>query len=74
LSGSIIGQVQFSSYNSGQYANDVDDLYSVGVSFSYMFNRHFSADIGNNFDNLVSSVPGRGYTRNEVYAGVTATY
>jgi len=74
LRGSLIAQGQFSSYNSGQYANDVDKLYSVGVNFSYAFNRHFSADIGNNFDNLVSDVPGRGYTRNEVYAGVTATY
>jgi len=74
LKGSLIGQVQFSSYNGGQYANDVDDLYTVGLNFSYTFNRHFSADIGDNFNNLVSKIPGRGYTENEVYAGVTATY
>lgn len=74
LRGSLIGQVQFSQYNSGAYAYEVDDLYTVGVNFSYAFNRHFSANIGDNFDNLVSQIPGRGYTRNEVYAGVTATY
>ena len=74
LKGSLIGQMQFSSFNGGQYDGDVDDLYSVGLNFSYAFNRHFSADIGDNFDNLVSKIPGRGYTRNEVYAGVTATY
>jgi len=44
------------------------------LNFSYTFNRHFSADIGDNFNNLVSKIPGRGYTENEVYAGVTATY
>jgi Putative beta-barrel porin 2 len=74
LRGSLIGQIQFSSFNGGTYDGDVDDLYSAGVNFSYTFNRHFSADVGDNFDNLVSQVPGRGYTRNEVYAGVTATY
>lgn len=74
LRGSLVGQIQFSSYNSGAYANKVDDLYSLSLNFSYAFNRHFSADIGNNFDTLVSQVPGRGYTRNEIYAGVTATY
>lgn len=74
LRGSLVGQVQFSSYNSGAYANDVDDLYSATLSFSYAFNRHFSADIGDSFDQLNSKVPGRGYNRNRVYAGVTATY
>jgi hypothetical protein len=74
LKGSLIGQVQFSSFNGGTYSGDVDDLYSAGANLSYAFNRHFSAEIGDNFDDLYSKVPGRGYTRNEVYAGVTATY
>lgn len=74
LRGSLIGQVQFSSFNGGANNGDVDDLYSASVNFSYAFNRHFSADIGNNFSQLNSQVPGRGYSRNEVYAGVTATY
>jgi len=74
LRGSLIGQVQFSSFNGGTYDGDVDDFYSAGVNFSYAFNRHFSVDIGDNFDQLNSQVPGRGYNRNEVYAGVTATY
>jgi len=74
LKGSLIGQVQFSSFNGGTYDGDVDDFYSAGVNFSYAFNRHFSVDIGDNFDQLNSQVPGRGYNRNEVYAGVTATY
>ncbi|HXI73672.1 MAG TPA: outer membrane beta-barrel protein [Verrucomicrobiae bacterium] len=74
LRGSLIGQVQFSSFNGGTYDGDVDDFYSAGVNFTYAFNRHFSVDIGDNFDQLNSQVPGRGYNRNEVYAGVTATY
>ncbi|MDD5139865.1 MAG: outer membrane beta-barrel protein [Verrucomicrobiales bacterium] len=74
LRGSLVGQVQFSSFNGGTYDGDVDDLYSAGLNFSYAFNRHFSADIGDNFDQLNSQIPGRGYNRNRVYAGVTATY
>ena len=74
LKGSLITQIQFSSFQSGAYANDVDYLYTAGVNFSYAFNRHFSADVGDNFDQLWSQVPGRPYNRNEVYAGVTATY
>ena len=74
LVGSLVGQVQFSSYESGAYANDVDTLYTSTLRFSYTFNRYFSADIGNSFDCLNSSVPGRPYSRNRVYAGVTATY
>jgi hypothetical protein len=62
LRGSLIGQVQW------------DELYSAGINFTYVFNRHFSAEIGNNFNQLNSQVPGRGYNQNEVYAGVTATY
>lgn len=74
LTGSLIGQMQFSSFNGGQYDGDVDKLYTAGINFSYAFNRHFSAEIGNNFNDLLSQVPGRSYTQNEVYAGVTATY
>ena len=74
LTGSLIGQLQFSSYDSGEYANQVDNFYTVGINFSYAVNRHLSLNLGNNFDDLVSPIPGRGYSRNEVYAGVTATY
>ena len=74
LMGSLIGQIQFSEFNGGTYDGDVDDLYSAGINFSYAFNRHFSVDIGDNFDQLNSKIAGRGYSRNEVYAGVTATY
>ncbi len=74
LTGSLVAQMQFSTFNGGQYDGDVDELYSAGINFSYAFNRHFSADIGDNFSDLRSDVPERGYTRNEVYAGVTATY
>lgn len=74
LTGSLIGQIQFSSFNGGANDGDVDKLYSAGLNFSYAFNRHFSAEIGDNFSQLSSQVQGRGYNQNEVYAGVTATY
>ncbi len=74
LKGSLIGQIQFSEFNGGAFDGDVDNLYSAGVNFSYAFNRHFSADVGDNYSQLKSDVPGRGYNSNEVYAGVTATY
>jgi len=74
LLGSLIGQVQLSSFNGGTYDGDVDTLYSVGLHFTYAFTRNFSADVGNNYDTLNSDIPGRGYNRNRVYVGVTATY
>jgi hypothetical protein len=74
LKGSLIGQIQFSKFNGGDYNGDVDDLYTTSINFSYAFNRHFSVDVGDNFNILKSQVPYRGYNQNEVYAGVTATY
>ncbi len=74
LTGTLIGTGQFSTYNGGTYNNDTDKLFSMGANLSYAFNRHFSAEVGDSFDELTSDIPGRGYNRNRVYAGVTATY
>lgn len=74
LTGSIIGNVQFSRFNQGAYNNDDETIYSAGVNLSYAFNQHFSTDVGYNFDDLQSNIPQNGYSRNRVYLGVTAAY
>ncbi|MEJ0091122.1 MAG: outer membrane beta-barrel protein [Limisphaerales bacterium] len=74
LLGSVIGTFQSSRYNQGAYNNNSDYLYSFGANLSYAFNQHFSTEIGYNFDDLQSNVPGTGYSRNRVYLGVTAAY
>jgi hypothetical protein len=74
LLAALIAQAQISTFNGGGYNNEVDTTYSLGLNLSYTFNRHFSAEIGDNFDDLSSQVPGRSYSRDRVYMGVTATY
>ena len=74
LLGTVIGRWQHSTYNGGQYNNQADDYYSLGLNLSYSFTPHFSADAGYNLDHDVSQIPGNGYTRNRVYLGVTAAY
>jgi len=74
LTGSILGHYQYSEFHEGAYNNESDKFYNVGVNLSYSFNTHLSADLGYNFDYLDSEIPGRDYTRNRVYIGVTAAY
>ncbi|MGO8838423.1 MAG: outer membrane beta-barrel protein [Limisphaerales bacterium] len=74
LLGSIVGNWSHQVYNQGAYNNQADDFYNLGVNLSYSFNPHFSAEVGYNFDDLQSQVPGNGYNRNRVYFGVSATY
>jgi hypothetical protein len=74
LVGSVIGDVQTSTYNQGAYNNNMDVDYSLGLNLSYAFNQHFSTEVGYNFDDLQSNIPDRGYSRNRVYLGVTAAY
>jgi hypothetical protein len=74
LTGSVVGHYQYSIYNDGQYNSQSANFYNLGLNLSYAFNRHFSSDVGYNFDWYTTPVPGQGYTRNRVYLGVTATY
>jgi len=74
LVGSVIGQWSHSTFNQGAFDGEADDFYTVGLNLTYNFNRFFSAEVGYNYDDLQSDVAGRGYTRNRVYLGVTATY
>jgi len=74
LTGSMVAQYIYSSYQYGAYEGDGENSVSVGVNLSYQFNRYLSADVGYNFDELFSDVDDRGNTRNRVYFGLTATY
>jgi hypothetical protein len=74
LLGTIIGRWQHSVFSGGFYNKQANDYYNLGLNLSYTFNPHFSADVGYNFDDLVSKIPGYGYARNRVYLGVTAAY
>ena len=74
LTGNVMGNLQFSTFNGGQFDSQSQTMYSVGLNLSYSFNPHVSVEIGYNFDDLTSDVPGEKYQRNRVYAGVTGTY
>ncbi|HEY5298667.1 MAG TPA: outer membrane beta-barrel protein [Verrucomicrobiae bacterium] len=74
LMGSLLGNIQYSTFNGGANDNNADVDYSAGVNLSYAFTRHFSADLGYNYDHLTSDIQYRGYSRNRVYISATATY
>jgi hypothetical protein len=75
ITGSLVGQYSYSSYENGAYANSTGDSdVSAGLNFNYQINRNFSANAGYNFDALMSSINGRGNDRNRVYIGLGANY
>jgi hypothetical protein len=71
---SVIGQYANSVFDGGEYANQSDTDYNLGVSANYAFTRNFSANINYNFDDLVSPIDMRGYDRNRISIGVSVAY
>ena len=74
LTGNVLGNLQYSTFKGGQYDGHSQTMYSLGLNLSYSFNPHVSAEVGYNFDDLTSGVPGQKYQRDRVYVGVTGTY
>jgi hypothetical protein len=74
LLGTLIGHLQYSTFNEGAFANEAELFYNFGLNLSYTINPHLSADVGYNFDYLSSQIPGRTYQRNRAYVGFTAAY
>jgi predicted porin len=76
LSLTLNGQLQRSVFNFGLNDGESEYLWLGGVNLEYTFNRHWSAEIGYSYDELVSNVElaDRSYNRNRVYVGVTARY
>jgi hypothetical protein len=70
----LIGSWQYSTFNEGAFNDQSDKTYSFGLNLNYAFTKHFSAEAGYNYDNLQSSIAGRGYSRNRVYLGVAAAF
>ena len=74
LAASLTGQIQYSTFNGGTFDGTSETWYSMGLNLAYTINPHISTEIGYNFDDLTSKVPGQKYDRNRVYLGVTGTY
>jgi hypothetical protein len=70
----LLGQVQASEYDGGQYNGETDWYWSFGASLKYMVNTFLFTEAGYNYDVLMSDIPGRPFNRNRVYVGVGATY
>ena len=74
LVGTIIGRVQYSTFQGGLAASDDETDYGLGINLSYSINQHFSLDAGYNFDDVVTQIAGYQYDRNRVYLGLTVNY
>lgn len=74
LIGSFTGQYTHSTFEGGFNSSQADDAVNLGANLTYEITRHFSADLGYNFDDLFSGIAGRAYVRNRVYLGMTASY
>lgn len=74
LTGSVLGQAQFSSFESGAADNLSDYFFLVGVNLAYEINKFLVAETGYNYDRLDSDLAGRSYTRNRIYIGLRARY
>jgi predicted porin len=82
---SLMAQYQIAEFNDGASDGRTDNLFMVGVNAEYHFNRHFSAEVGYNYDQLNSDAAvlnpanqkvsvNRDYERNRFYVGLKATY
>lgn len=70
----LIGRYDYSTYEGGANSGSGDSEFNAGINLSYQITQHFNAEIGYNYDDLQSSVPGLQYDRNRVYVGLGATY
>jgi hypothetical protein len=74
LFGNVLAQFQNSTYYGGTYDGEADNYFLIGLNLQYRFTPNFSAEVGYNYDNVHSDIPGRTYDRNRVYIGVTGSY
>ncbi|HXB58458.1 MAG TPA: outer membrane beta-barrel protein [Candidatus Acidoferrales bacterium] len=74
LLGSLTARWQYSTWHGGADDGGSQDLYDLGLNFSYAINPHVSAEIGYNFDYLEGGQLVSSYHRNREYIGITATY
>ena len=74
LLASVVTRYSYSTFISGGSSYGSQTQFGIGANLNYQINNHFSCEVGYNFDNLDSSIPGQAYDRNRVYLGVTANY
>jgi Putative beta-barrel porin 2 len=74
LSATVTFQYQDSTFDGGGFDNQGEDFYTFGLNFTYNIMPNLSTEFGYNYDLLDSQLGGRGYARNRVYVGVTASY
>ena len=74
VTGSVLGQYQYSTFNGGSLDGKVNQFVTLGVTLQYRINQYWSTDLGYNFDHLDSDIVDTSFTRNRVYAGVTASF
>jgi hypothetical protein len=74
LTGTLMAQIQNSSYNGGSFDGFTDNYYMLGASLSYMIKPWIMAETGYTLDRLDSDIPGREFTRNRVYLGLRTVY
>jgi len=72
---SVIGKWTDSSYNGGEFDNQTQTDYGLGVSANYAFTRHFSGQAGYNYDDVTAPAGAfQAYNRNRVYVGFAVAY
>ena len=70
----LLGQIQFSMYDGGEFDGDVDHYYTFGASLKYLLTKHVFSEVSYNYDFLSSDVPGREFDRNRIFFGGGVTY
>jgi hypothetical protein len=77
LNANLTYQWQNSTFNQGFNGifEDETEMFNIfGFNLSYTINRFLTGEVGYNYDDLDSDVPGRSYSRHIGYVGVRATY
>jgi hypothetical protein len=74
LMATFIARYQFSSFEAGAASSQTESTVDASVNLTYQISRHFSADAGYNFDDLLTGLAQRGFVRNRVYMGLSANY
>jgi hypothetical protein len=76
LTGTVMGQVQLSTFNGGGagYNGETEQFYILEINLAYHFSPWLLTEAGYNYSNLRSDLPFRAYTRDFMYLGVRATY
>jgi hypothetical protein len=70
----VLGTFQHSVDNGGSLDGKADTFVLLGLNLQYQINLNWLTEIGYNLDHLDSDIQDRGFTRNRIYAGVTAKF